>query len=205
MVTDEIMKMKPLSGKEKLERDAEYLGAIDIEKGTEPILTIKAIYRGDVTLGQGRRDRKNLLVFEEESVPGISIVRPMIVNNGNLKTLHNLFGATTAEVLIGKRIQLYLVHGVRNPGTGDKVDGIRIREKAPTAAAYESPVCESCRKPITAVGGYTAEQVAELNVKRYGKKLCGECSKKLGEQAEAPKTEEQPAPQEEQKQEEKAE
>ena len=185
MVTDEVMRMKPLSGKERLVRDAEYLGAFDIEPGTEPVLTIKAIYCGDVTLGQGRRERKNLLVFEEESVPGIGVVRPMILNTSNWKTLRKVYGDTTAEVLVGKKIQLYIVHNVRNPGSGDKVDGIRIREKAPAAVAYAPPVCEVCGKPITAVGGYTPEQVAELNLKRYKKKLCGECSRKMKEAQEA--------------------
>ena len=69
----------------------------------------------------------------------------------------------------------------------------------------EAIVCEQCGKPIKAIGQFSAEQIANINQKRYGKKLCGECSKKLGEHVEAPKTEEQPAPQEEPKQEEKAE
>lgn len=39
--------------------------------------------------------------------------------------------------------------------------------------------CEECGKPVTAVGNYTAAQVAATNKQRYGRILCGTCSKKL--------------------------
>jgi len=42
MIPEEIRRMKPLTGSERLgaNRDSEYLGAEDIDPGTEPVLTI---------------------------------------------------------------------------------------------------------------------------------------------------------------------
>ena len=207
MIPKEIQNMKPLKGNERLgmTRDSDYLGAEDIfPSDAEPIVTIQNLYNGLVTLQRGK-ENKDVIVFREESVPGIKEVRPLIVNATNRKTLRKLFKSVTADALVGKKIQLYLDHSVRDPSTGELTDGIRIRPRIPADKKAEAIICEQCGKPIKAIGQFSAEQIASINQKRYGKKLCGECSKKLGEQTEAPKTEEQPAPQEEPKQEEKAE
>lgn len=179
MIPDELKKVKPLTGKERLgaHRDSEYLGAEDIDPGTEPILTIKAVYYAQVTLQRGK-EFKDVIVFEEESVPGLNKVRPLVVNATNRKTMRKLFGAATAEALVGKRIQLYLEHNVRDPSTGDKVDGIRIRSRAPSAPRTTPLVCAECGEAIKGVGNYSAEDVARMNKARYGKEICAACSKK---------------------------
>ena len=206
MIPDELKRMKPMTGSERLgaNRDSEYLGAEDIEPGTEPVLTIKALYNGMITLQRGK-ENKDVIVFAEERVPGINNVRPLVCNATNRKTLKKLYKSVTADALVGKKIQLWIDNKVRDPQTGELTDGIRIRPRIPADKKAEAILCEQCGKPIKAIGQFSAEQIANINQKRYGKKLCGECSKKLGEQAEVPKTEEQPAPQEEPKQEEKAE
>lgn len=205
-IPDELKRLKPMTGSERLGamRDSEYLGAEDLDPDSSPVVTIAALYNGSVTLQRGK-ENKDVIVFQEDSVPGIKKVRPLIVNATNRKTLRKLYKAVTADALVGKRIELYLDHNVRDPSTGDKIDGIRIKARIPADTKAAPIICEQCGKPIKAIGQFSAEQIASINQKRYGKKLCGECSKKLGEQAEAPKTEEQPAPQEEPKQEEKAE
>ena len=196
MIPDELKRMKPMTGSERLgaNRDSEYLGAEDIEPGTEPILTIKALYNGMITLQRGR-ENKDVIVFEEEKVPGINNVRPLVCNATNRKTLKKLYKAVTADALVGKRVQLFIDNKVRDPQTGELTDGIRIRPRIPAEKKAEAIICEQCGKPIKAIGQFSSEQIAGINQKRYGKKLCGECSKKIGEQAD----------QEEQKQEEKAE
>ncbi len=196
MIPDELKRMKPMTGSERLgaNRDSEYLGAEDIEPGTEPILTIKALYNGMITLQRGR-ENKDVIVFEEEKVPGINNVRPLVCNATNRKTLKKLYKAVTADALVGKKVQLFIDNKVRDPQTGELTDGIRIRPRIPAEKKAEAIICEQCGKPIKAIGQFSAEQIAGINQKRYGKKLCGECSKKIGEQAD----------QEEQKQEEKAE
>lgn len=196
MIPKELQSIRPMSGKERLGafRDSEYLGAEDIEPGTEPVLTIKALYNGMITLARGK-ERHDVIAFVEESVPGsINQVRPLVVNSTNRKTLRKLYRGTSAEALVGKKIQLFLEPNVRDPSTGDKVDGIRIRPKVPSAQAKPAgPIlCADCGQQITAVGNYSASDIAQINEKRFGRKLCAACSKKLAEQAkqEPPKQEE---------------
>ena len=193
MIPDEVKRMKPLNGKDRLgaTRDSEFMGAEDIDPDSEPVLTIKNIYNGMVTLSRGK-ENKDFIVFAEETVPGIKTVRPLIVNATNRKTLRKLFHSVTAETLEGKKIQLYLEHNVRDPSTGDKVDGIRIRPRIPQAQAAGPILCADCGKPIVAVGNYSAADIAQINEKRFGKRLCAACSKKLNEQKQ--KQEEAPAP-----------
>ena len=186
MLTKELQNLKPMQGKERLgaHRDSEYLGAEDIEPGTEPVLTIKALYNGMITLARGK-ERHDVIAFSEETVPGsINQVRPLVVNATNRKTLRKLYSNVNAETLVGKRIQLYLQPGVRDPSTGDKVDGIRIRDKAPSGAKYTPPVCAVCGKAITGLSGFSPEQIAATNQQRYGKPMCVECGKKHKEEME---------------------
>lgn len=196
MIPDEVKRMRPLSGKERLgaDRDSEFMGAEDIEPGQEPVLTIKNIYNGLVTLSRGK-EKKDFIVFAEETVPGIKTVRPLIVNATNRKTLRKLYKSVTADMLEGKKIQLFLEHNVRDPSSGEKVDGIRIRPVVPTSKPSSPIKCEECGKVIQAVGGYSAEDIARINKGRFGRALCAECSKKLSE----PKTEPKPQEQEETK------
>ena len=185
MITKELLRMKPLAGDECLQRDSEYLGADDIAPNTEPVLTIKNIYRGKVTLQRGP-ETKNVLTFVEETVPGIGEVRPLIVNSTNRQTLKKLFGQVTANALEGKKIQLFIEHGVRNPSKNELTDGIRIRDKAPSAGkAYKAPKCDACKKEITGMGNFTPEQIAVASKQKYGKCLCIECGQKAKAEAEA--------------------
>lgn len=185
MIPDEVKRMKPLTGKERLgaERDSEYMGAEDIDPETEPVLTIKAIYTGMVTLSRGK-EKKDFIVFEEETVPGIKVVRPLIVNATNRKTLRKLYKSVNAETLQGKKIKLFLQHDVRDPSTGDKVDGIRIRPTIPSSTAPATPKCAVCGKVITGLSGFTPEQIAATNQQRYGKPMCIECGRKYKEEKE---------------------
>lgn len=183
MIPEEIRRMKPLTGKERLgqNRDSEYLGAEDIDPGTEPVLTIQAIYNGMVTLQRGR-ENKDVIVFKEESVPGIKNVRPLICNSTNRKTLKKIYKAVTAETLQGKQIQLYIDHAVRDPSSGDRVDGIRIRPKVPTPTKTEPIICDGCGKTVEAVGNYSPEDLVKISQKRFGKTLCAVCSKKMADE-----------------------
>ena len=181
-IPEELRNAKPLSGKDRLgaERDSEYMGAEDIDPGTEPILTIEHIYHAKVTLQRGKEE-KDLLTFHEATVPGIKRVRPLIVNSTNRKTLRKLFKAVTADTLEGKQIQLYLDPHVRDPSSGELVDGIRIRPRIPVSKKAEPILCEECGKEITGIGKFSAEDIAQRSMKTYGRKLCIDCGKKLAE------------------------
>lgn len=193
MIPDELKRISPMKGKERLGawRDSEYMGAEDIESGTEPVLTIANLYNGMITLARGK-ERHDVIAFEEESVPGsINQVRPLVVNSTNRKTLRKLFKSTSAEALVGKKIQLFLQPGVRDPSTGDKVDGIRIRDKAPTGKPAKEYKCAECGKEIVGVGNFTAEQIASASKQKYGKCYCVECGQKKKAELEAKQAEPQ--------------
>ena len=188
MITKDLEHLKPLRGDEPLPRDSEYLGADDLDSKVEPVLTIKNLYRGKVTLSRGK-EVKNVLTFVEENVPGIAgEVRPMIVNSTNRQTLKKLYGQVTANALEGKQIQLYIEHGVRNPSNGELTDGIRIRDKKPTAAGAKAKAavkCADCGKEIAGSGQFSAEQIAAGSKQKYGKCLCMECAQKAKAAMEA--------------------
>lgn len=190
MITKELMNAKPLTGKERLGafRNSEYMGAEDFEPGSEPVLTIKALYNAKITLARGK-EQHDVIVFEEETVPGcINQVRPLVVNATNRKTLRKLFKGVTAEQLVGKRIQLYLQHNIRDPSSGDMVDGIRIRPTAPSGKAPAPIICADCGNPIKPFGSFTVEALAKNATQKYGVPLCVECGKKrkeIGEQMAA--------------------
>lgn len=190
MIPDELKRMKPLSGKDRLgaNRDSEYLGAEDIDPGTEPVLTIDAIYNGMVTLQRGK-ENKDVITFKEQSVPGIKNVRPLIVNATNRKTLRKIYKSVTVESLVGKRIQLYIDHNVRDPSTGDKIDGIRIRPKVPSGQTVQEETipCEVCGKPITAAFGMSAADWAAYCKKNIGQAMCADCANKHAEKKNAEK------------------
>ena len=164
VITKDLEHLKPLRGDEPLPRDSEYLGADDIDQKVEPVLTIKNLYRGKVTLSRGK-EVKNVLTFAEENVPGIvGEVRPLIVN-----------------ALEGKKIQLYIEHGVRNPSNGELTDGIRIRDKKPAGEGAKPKAavkCADCGKEIAGSGNFSAEQIAAGSKQKYGKCLCMDCAQK---------------------------
>lgn len=183
-------KLDRLTGKERLgaHRDSEYLGAEDIEPGTEPILTIEGIWWGEVTTARGK-EKKDVMSFVEDTVQGVYNVRPLIVNSTNRKALKKLYKAVTAEVLQGKKIQIYIDHNVRDPETGGKTDGIRIRPFIPKEEEY---ICEACGKHILPASGMSPKQLAAYTMEKYGHQMCAECAKRVAD-AKRAQSNERPA------------
>lgn len=183
-------KLRQLTGDERLgqERESEYLGAEDIDDGVEPVLTISGLWNGMVTLQRGK-EKKDVLTFAEERVPGIMQVRPLIVNSTNRKTLRKLYGDAKASTLVGKRIQLYIDHKVRDPQDGGYTDGIRIRPFKPRVQETLPPVppCKDCGKEITPAMGKDARWLAAYTVNKYNVPLCAACAQKRKEAAQAAK------------------
>ena len=180
-------KLRQLTGDERLGqmRESEYLGAEDIDDGVEPVLTISGLWNGMVTLQRGK-ENKDVLSFAEERVPGIMQVRPMIVNSTNRKVLRKLFGDAKASTLVGKQIQLYIDHKVRDPQDGGLTDGIRIRPHKPRVQQRPpAPPCTDCGNPIQPAMGKPADWLAAYTTKNYGIPLCAECAQKRKDAAAA--------------------
>lgn len=173
--------LRQLTGDERLGqmRESEYLGAEDVDDGVEPILTIAGLWNGMVTLQRGK-ENKDVLSFAEERVPGILQVRPLIINSTNRKTLRKLYGDAKASTLVGKQIQLYIDHKVRDPQDGGYTDGIRIRPYKPRPPRQEPvPPCSDCGGEITPAGNITtAADMADYTRQHYGVPLCPGCVSK---------------------------
>lgn len=188
-------KLRQLTGGERLgqERESEYLGAEDIDDGTEPILTISGLWNGMVTLQRGK-EKKDVLTFAEERVTGIRQVRPFIINSTNRKTLRKLYGDAKASTLVGKQIQLYIDHRVRDPQDGGFTDGIRIRPHKPRPQQKANiPPCNDCGGTIHAAMGKPADWLAAYTTQKYGVPLCAACAQRrkdaLAENRESEETE----------------
>ena len=167
------------------------LGAEDIDDGVEPVLTIAGLWYGSVTLQRGK-ENKDVLSFTEERVPGVMQVRPLIVNSTNRKTLRKLFGDAKASTLVGKQIQLFVDHNVRDPQDGGMTDGIRIRPYKPRVQKQEPvPPCTDCGQEITPAMGKDARWLAGYTIKHYGVPLCAVCAQKRKEAAAAAETQQE--------------
>lgn len=188
--------LRKLTGDERLGqmRDSEYLGAEDIDDDVEPVLTIDALWNGMVTLQRGK-ENKDVLSFKEERVPGIMQVRPLIINSTNRKTLRKLFGDAKADTLVGKQIQLYIDHKVRDPQDGGFTDGIRIRPFKPRVKKEQAvPPCGDCGGAIEAAMGKDPRWLAAYTAKHYGVSLCAACAQKRKEAAAAEQPEVESTP-----------
>lgn len=182
-------KLKQLTGDERLgmTRESEYLGAEDIDDNTEPVLTIAGLWNGMVTLQRGK-ENKDVLTFSEEKVPGIGQMRPLIVNSTNRKVLRKLFGDAKASTLVGRQIQLYIDHKVRDPQDGGYTDGIRIRPFKPKPK-QPVPSCSDCGGAIEPAHGKTAEWMAQYTLRHYGRAMCAVCAAKAKAAMQQPEAE----------------
>ena len=179
-------KIRILSGEERLgaaARSSAFLAVEDFAQGAEPVLTIREVGYGECVLDQGRREEHDVIFFAESSVPGLPVVRPLICNSTNRKTLMSIYGDLSADVLTGKRIRLYVDPRVRAVGGGTTA-GIRIRKLVPPAPEPVQPVrpnpvppviCSDCGQPITAAGDAPAEQVLNNGRQWFGLDLCAAC------------------------------
>lgn len=187
-------KLRQLTGDERLGqmRESEYLGAEDIDDGIEPILTISGLWNGLVTLQRGK-ENKDVLTFAEERVPGIMQVRPLIINSTNRKTLRKLYGDAKASTLVGKQIQLYIDHNVRDPQDGGFTDGIRIRGHKPRPPKQEPiPPCTDCQNTIEPAMGKDARWLVAYTTKKYKVPLCAACAQKRKEAESAALAQQEP-------------
>lgn len=172
-------KIRILQGEERLgaaARSSAFLAVEDFAAGSEPILTIKEVGYGECVLDGGRKEDHDVIFFEEQSVPGLPVVRPLIVNSTNRKTLLAVYGDLSAAALEGKRVRLYIDPCVKAVG-GGTTQGIRIRKLVPPEPAQpvQPVICQDCGAPITAAGDCSAETVLANGRQWFGADLCAAC------------------------------
>jgi len=164
--------------------DPNYLGSWDFQKGEERTLTISRVVQEEVVdmekVKKDAKAKKSCIVayFRENS-------KPMILNKTNCKTIQELYKTPIIEKWAGCAITIK-VEKVR--AFGKMEEALRVKskdaepesepEQAPQPVPPSIPFCHDCNNEITALGKYTAEQIAAVNQKRYGVPLCAECSNK---------------------------
>lgn len=137
-----------------------YLGAYAFNPGEEKIVTIDYVAQEEIVGAEGRSDRCIVAHLVGE--------KPLILNKTNCKAITKLLGTPYIEEWAGARIVLQVQ---RVKAFGEDTDAVRIKPKLP------GEICEKCGKEIRAGSGHSAAEVAELSVKKFGKKLCLECAK----------------------------
>ena len=143
-----------------------YLGSYAFAPGEEKIVTIDHVVQEDVIGAEGKSSLCIVAYLENE--------KPLILNKTNCKAISKLLGTPYIEEWAGHRITL-AVQQVK--AFGEDVDAVRVRPRLP------GEICEACGKEIRAGSGRSAAEIAELSVKKYGRKLCLECATKMKEES----------------------
>ena len=155
-----------------------YLGSYAFNPGEEKTATIKAVKQESVTGSDGGVDECIVCYFKED-------LKPLILNKTNCKVIEKLAGSPYIE----DWANLTIVMRVQKVNAfGELVDAVRVKsmKKGQKQSEPEAVIkCADCKKPITGIGEYSAEQVAAMNKSRFGRAICGECSRKLREKQEA--------------------
>ena len=149
----------------------DYIGAYAFEHGEEKTATIRDVKQEMVPGADGKKEMCTIVYFKED-------LKPLILNRTNAKTITKLYGTGYIDEWVGKRITM-VVKNVR--AFGEVVEAIRIKAEVPREKKSAPIICEDCGKAISAIGTYSAEDIARINKNRFGMCLCGECSKKRTE------------------------
>lgn len=162
-----------------------YLGAysLEAEPSGEVVLTIKSIKSDLVTTEGGKQDKCLVADFVEKQV-GSVIVKPMIFNKTNCKTIQKILGSGEVENWIGKQIIVYATTCKmgRNPNT----PCLRVKDELPTKQTKidvkteevkeEHYYCQICGKEIE-------KKIYDASIQKYGVALCSkECLEKFKEE-----------------------
>ena len=142
-----------------------YLGAYAFNPGEEKIVTIDHVVQEEVTGQEGKTSVCIVAYLVNE--------KPLILNKTNCKAISKLLNTPYIEEWAGHKITL-AVQRIKAFGD-DNVDAVRVKPKLP------GDICESCGSEIRAGSGRSAAEIVELSMRKYGKKLCIECAKKMKE------------------------
>ena len=109
-----------------------YLSSADIVEPT--ILTIKCV-RLEPDQTKKTKDLFNTAYFVEKEIRKGEVLKPMILNSTNSRTVKDITGSHFIEDWNDQPITVYVDHNVRFGR--DTVDGLRISAEAPSARRHE--------------------------------------------------------------------
>jgi hypothetical protein len=142
----------------------DYLGAYSLD-GTgfnEIILTIRTIKRERVTSTGGNSEDCIVAYFEEKTYGDKVVVKPMVMNKTNCKTIEKLYGSFI-EDWVGKKI---IIFATTTKFARDVVPCLRVKNELPKETIY---ACSICGKVID-------KKMYDASVSKYGVALCSkEC------------------------------
>lgn len=149
----------------------DYLGAWDIEQGSDLVLTIKNVTQKPVKNPQGKEE--DCIVVE-----WVENYKPMILNVTNCKAIAKAHNSEYIEDWVGKSVSLFTT---MVSAFGDTTEAIRIRPFAPRVEKKVELICADCGQVIRPANGMDAESVAQYTTKKYGKQICSECARKINQ------------------------
>jgi hypothetical protein len=117
------MSEKQFTGKvSQMKSSSKFLASEDFIGLGEVELTITGIYEhADEVMQDGKKKSFFSIGFNDKP-------KRMVLNATNRKTLAACFGADTKN-WIGKKVNLFVKDGIRNPAGGDTVCGLRLKAK----------------------------------------------------------------------------
>ena len=99
---------------------SKFLASEDFIGLGEVEVTISGLYENqDEVMQDGKKKSFHSIGFNDKP-------KRMVLNATNRKTLAAAFGADT-KAWIGKKVSVYVKDGIRNPGGGETVCGLRIK------------------------------------------------------------------------------
>ena len=149
----------------KLE-NPDYLGSYALLPGQYLVAQIKSVGQEDVfNPSSGSKESCTVVHFVDNSI------KPMILNVTNCKTISKLYDTPYIEQWAGKYISIYIA---KVKAFGEVVDALRIQTKIPTIKQFK---CEVCGSVIVGTSTKSAEEIAQMGKRDYGKELCLKCAR----------------------------
>ena len=149
--------------------DKNFLGAWDIPKGKDLVLTIDHCEQNDVKSDRGS-ERKLTLHFVERGY------KPMILNTTNSKAIAKAYGTNDVGEWCRKKIA---IHTERVTAFGGTTDALRIRDYPPKEESFRCEECGQLIKDVDIDGTtYKGAVIANNAFTKFGKYLCFECAQK---------------------------
>ncbi|WP_281512254.1 hypothetical protein [Mammaliicoccus vitulinus] len=149
--------------------DYQYLGAYSLDGITDSItLTIKKITSERVTCEGGASENCIIAYFKETNVNGV-VIKPMILNKTNCKTIEKLYHTGDVDKWSDKKI---IVYATTTKFQRDILPCLRVKNELPKEEVFN---CEICGKQIDT-------KTHDAVMAKYGISICSkECLDKYNE------------------------